>query len=98
MTTTTIIVDIQTKAVEEGILKRDIQMDDNSEGGYIKEETYIEEEEEDMYDVSDREREAPRIPRRNQDPEGPMDPKDDCQEDPGMYKSATHLKEQTLVS
>ena len=37
-----------------------------------------------MYDVSDREREAPRIPRRNQGP--------------GMDKLATHLEEQTLIS
>ena len=50
--------------------------DEDSEGGYIKEEAHIKEEEEDIYDVSDREREAQRVPRRNQDPQGPIDPKD----------------------
>jgi hypothetical protein len=41
--------------------------DDDSEGGHTKEEAYIEEEEEDIYGVSDGEREAQRLPRGNQD-------------------------------
>jgi hypothetical protein len=43
----------------------------DSKGGYIKEEAYVKEEEgeeEDIYDVSNREREAQRVPGRNQDP------------------------------
>jgi hypothetical protein len=72
--------------------------DEDSEGGYIKEEAYIEEEEEDIYDVSDREREAQRGPRRNQDPQAPIDPRNHRQEDPRMDELATHLEEQTLIS
>jgi len=63
----------------------------------------MEGEEEDIYDDSDREREAQRIPRRNQDLQGPIDPKghhqeDHYQEDPRMDELATHLEEQTLIS
>src|SRR5208282_4777236 len=71
--------------IEEGHID-----DKDSEGGYTKEEVYIEEEEEDIHKVSDKEPEAWRLPRGNQDAQDDPDYQD-APEDPEIDKEGEDI-------